>query len=81
MAFQLAKTAASMRVMNVGTASMAGRRAFSLLTGAEQADPTVPQFMVGTENGFLPRQVCVALATRACLVQQLVRDRAQLCDI
>eukprot|EP00123_Amoebidium_parasiticum_P001508 comp12618_c0_seq1/m.7656 comp12618_c0_seq1/g.7656 ORF comp12618_c0_seq1/g.7656 comp12618_c0_seq1/m.7656 type:complete len:496 (-) comp12618_c0_seq1:456-1943(-) len=35
--------------------AMASRRAFSLLSEAQSAEVSTPQFMVGPENGFLPR--------------------------
>ena len=66
MAFQIAQTLTSRAALSVarpGAASMVLRRGFQLLTPAQQADATVPQFTVGRDNGFLPRQVrCLSLS-------------------
>jgi len=64
-AFLLAKASAAglsqpLRLLaRPGVASIAAvhRRGFKFLTQAQQNDATVPQFMVGPENGFLPRQL------------------------
>jgi hypothetical protein len=59
MALNIAKAFAVLRSARTGAAvsTTVGRRAFHLLTAEQQKDATLPQFMVGTDNGFLPRQV------------------------
>jgi hypothetical protein len=62
MALNLVNQIAAVRMVRTGPAAFnaVGRRAFSLLTPAQQKDATLPQFMVGTANGFLPRQVSIS---------------------
>ncbi|EGF81897.1 hypothetical protein BATDEDRAFT_10068 [Batrachochytrium dendrobatidis JAM81] len=44
-------------ILSLATASIAARRSFTqYLPSDHLKDPTCPQFMVGKENGFLPRQ-------------------------
>lgn len=62
MALNIAKSLAALRTAQAGAAvsTAVGRRAFHFLTPEQQKDTTLPQFVVGTENGFLPRQVHLA---------------------
>ena len=54
--------------------SAAPRRLFSILTGAQHLKSNLPPFMVGTENGFLPRQEpLVALPPTFAKLEDLLR--------